>query len=53
MITYNSDNTVHITWDDGSYYDGEYRNNAANGKGFLFYASKPQKSYQGGFYDFE
>lgn len=43
----NPDGTVHITWDDGAYYDGEYRNNNITGKGKLVYAD--HRIYEGDF----
>ena len=46
----NADGTVHIEWDDGGYYDGEYRNSSLTGKGFMFYPGPPSKTYEGNFY---
>ncbi|MBR6958306.1 MAG: AAA family ATPase [Erysipelotrichaceae bacterium] len=49
----NPDGTVHIEWDNGGYYDGEYRNNTVTGKGYMFYPGPPAKTYDGNFSNYE
>ncbi|MBR0474323.1 MAG: AAA family ATPase [Erysipelotrichaceae bacterium] len=44
-MTYNNDGTVHITWDNGTVYDGQYIGNTVTGKGFM--------SYKGGQYTYD
>ena len=36
-MTYNNDGTVHITWDNGTVYDGQDIGNTVTGKGFMSY----------------
>ena len=44
-MTYKNDGTVHITWDNGTVYDGQYIGNTVTGKGFM--------SYKGGRYTYD
>ncbi len=46
-LTRRNDGTVVIRWDDGSVYEGEYKNNTITGKGRLIYAD--HRIYEGDF----